>query len=123
MFNVGGGELLVILLVALIVLGPNRLPGAAKSVGRVVGDLRRMSSGFQQELRQAFDDAEADAEVRSAPAPGATPIGEVVRELEPDAPAAPAGEDTTGTGQDEPDRPADGEPAGPEVDGGERAAS
>ena len=55
MFNVGGGELLVILLVALIVLGPQRLPGAARQVGKVMGDIRRISSGFQDELKNAFD--------------------------------------------------------------------
>jgi Tat protein translocase TatB subunit len=59
MFNVGGGELLVILLIALIVLGPQRLPDAARTVGRVMGDLRRMSSGFQQELKDAFDDSDS----------------------------------------------------------------
>ncbi|HEX8802551.1 MAG TPA: Sec-independent protein translocase protein TatB [Acidimicrobiales bacterium] len=59
MFNVGGGELLVIFLVALIVLGPQRLPDAARTVGKVVGEVRKISSGFQRELRDAFDDAEA----------------------------------------------------------------
>jgi Tat protein translocase TatB subunit len=56
MFNVGGGELLVIFLVALIVLGPQRLPDAARRVGNVMGELRRMSSGFQNELRNAVND-------------------------------------------------------------------
>ncbi len=55
MFNVGGGELLVILLIALIVLGPDKLPEAARKVGRVTSELRRMSQGFQQEIRQAMD--------------------------------------------------------------------
>jgi sec-independent protein translocase protein TatB len=58
MFNVGGGELLVIMLIALIVLGPTRLPEAARTVGKVVGEVRRMSSGFQNEIRDAFEDAE-----------------------------------------------------------------
>jgi sec-independent protein translocase protein TatB len=56
MFNIGGGELLVILLVALIVLGPARLPSAARQVGQFMGELRRLSSGFQQELRDALDE-------------------------------------------------------------------
>ncbi|HEX9991871.1 MAG TPA: Sec-independent protein translocase protein TatB [Acidimicrobiales bacterium] len=56
MFNIGGGELLVILLVALIVLGPNRLPSAARQVGQFMGELRRLSSGFQQELRDALEE-------------------------------------------------------------------
>ena len=55
MFNVGGGELLVILLLALIVLGPQKLPGAVRQAGRVMGEVRRISSGFQQELKDAFD--------------------------------------------------------------------
>ena len=43
MFNVGVGELLVILLIALIVLGPDKLPDAARKLGNVMGELRRMS--------------------------------------------------------------------------------
>ena len=56
MFNVGGGEVLVILLVALIVLGPDKLPDAARKVGNVVAEIRRMSAGFQNEMRTAMED-------------------------------------------------------------------
>jgi len=56
-FNVGGGELLVILLVVLIVLGPDKLPDAARKIGNVVGEVRRMSAGFQNEMRAAIEDA------------------------------------------------------------------
>lgn len=59
MFNVGGGEVLVIALIALIVLGPQRLPDAARQVGKAMGELRRLSSGFQSELKTAFDESEA----------------------------------------------------------------
>ena len=69
MFNIGGGEILVILLVALIVLGPQRLPDAARQVGKVLGDLRRMSSSFQQELRSAIDTTATEV----TPEPGPTP--------------------------------------------------
>jgi sec-independent protein translocase protein TatB len=55
MFNVGSGEFLVIFLLALIVLGPDKLPETARKVGKVIGDLRQMSSGFQQEMREAMD--------------------------------------------------------------------
>jgi sec-independent protein translocase protein TatB len=58
MLNIGSGEFLVILLVALIVLGPQRLPEAARQIGKVMGDLRRVSSGFQHELRTALEDAD-----------------------------------------------------------------
>ena len=56
MFNVTGGELFMILVVALIVLGPERLPGAARRIGEVVGQLRDLSEGFKREVAQAMDD-------------------------------------------------------------------
>lgn len=65
MFNIGGGELLVILLVGLIVLGPQKLPEAARQVGRIMTELRKISTGFQDELREAFDEpVEAEARAR-----------------------------------------------------------
>jgi sec-independent protein translocase protein TatB len=71
MFNIGGGEFLVIALVALIVLGPQRLPDAARQAGKAMGELRRLSSGFQNELKGAF--AEPDA-APARPAPRRTPL-------------------------------------------------
>ncbi len=65
MFNVGGMELLVIGLVALMVLGPDKLPGAIRQVGQVVGELRRISSGFQTDLKGALSDAEREAEAEA----------------------------------------------------------
>jgi sec-independent protein translocase protein TatB len=53
-FNIDTQEFIVILLVALLVLGPDRLPGALRTVGRIVGELKRMSGGFQSELRDAL---------------------------------------------------------------------
>ena len=53
MGNLGSGELLVIFFVALLVLGPNKLPDAARQVGRAVNEIRRVSSGFQREMREA----------------------------------------------------------------------
>ena len=53
MLNIGGGELLIILLVALIFLGPERLPGVARQIGQTVSGLRSLASGFQAELEAA----------------------------------------------------------------------
>lgn len=80
MFNIGGGEFIVIALIALIVLGPQRLPDAARQVGKTVGELRRISSGFQRELRDALDDTEAASPTASgAVGPAATPNGSVAK--------------------------------------------
>ena len=59
MGNLGGAEILVILVVALIVLGPTRLPQAARQLGDAFGQIRRLSSGFQQEMKAAMDEVEA----------------------------------------------------------------
>jgi Tat protein translocase TatB subunit len=55
-FNVGTPELLVILLVALIVLGPNKLPEVARQVGKAIGEIRRLGAGFQAEMRDAMQE-------------------------------------------------------------------
>ena len=56
MLNLGTGEVLLILVVALVVLGPDKLPGAARQAGRWIAELRRLSSGFQSELRDALQE-------------------------------------------------------------------
>jgi sec-independent protein translocase protein TatB len=84
MFNIGGGELLVIVLIALIVLGPQRLPDAMRTFGRVVGEVRRISSGFQQELRDAFEDSDVADEAGPPRRKEAVPLAAAVAEANPD---------------------------------------
>lgn len=62
MFNLGGMELVAVALVALVVLGPDRLPGAVRQVGSVLGQLRQISHGFRVDLTAAIERAEAEAE-------------------------------------------------------------
>jgi len=66
MGNLGAAEVLVIFIVALIVLGPNKLPDAARQVGKAVTEIRRVSSGFQRELRDAMEDPLAEEKAREA---------------------------------------------------------
>lgn len=67
MFGISGAELIVILLVALVVLGPDRLPVVARKAGQLLGDLRRVSAGFEAEMRSAM--YEPPAARRTGPAP------------------------------------------------------
>lgn len=53
MLNIGGAELLIILLVALIFLGPQRLPDVARQLGQTMSSLRSLASGFQAEIEAA----------------------------------------------------------------------
>ena len=67
MFNVGPMELIVILLVALLVVGPRRLPEVGRTIGRSLRELRRAS----EEVRYSFEanlDEEPSVEAEEHPA-------------------------------------------------------
>ena len=61
MFGIGVPELLVILVVALIVLGPKRLPDVAKALGKGLAEFRRATSDLTDELRGAQSMIEREA--------------------------------------------------------------
>ena len=56
MFNLQGSEIIVILLIALVVLGPEKLPDAVRKFTQTYNELKKMSSGFQSELKSALDE-------------------------------------------------------------------
>jgi sec-independent protein translocase protein TatB len=55
-FNIQGSELVFLLLIALIVLGPEKLPDAVRKFGRAYAEFKKMANGFQGELRDALDE-------------------------------------------------------------------
>jgi sec-independent protein translocase protein TatA len=61
MFGIGVPELLVILVVALVVLGPKRLPEVAKALGKGLAEFRRATSDLTEELRSAQTMIEREA--------------------------------------------------------------
>ncbi|MEL7207057.1 MAG: Sec-independent protein translocase protein TatB [Actinomycetota bacterium] len=97
MFNVGGGEVLVILVVALLVIGPSKLPEAARQIGAVLSQIRKVSTGFQNELKTALDEADKPSPPAATTA-AARPIEETVTEPDEDGDDEPA--------EDEADAPA-----------------
>ncbi len=92
MFGIGTPELLMILLVALIVLGPQRLPEIARAIGKGLAELRKATSGITTELERARWMLEE--EIRSAErtkfsaASGSPPPATVERESAFAGPAA-----------------------------------
>ena len=55
MFDIGFSEILVIFILALIVLGPEKLPRVVREVGRWVGRARAMARQFQEQLEDEVD--------------------------------------------------------------------
>jgi sec-independent protein translocase protein TatB len=125
MFDIGAAELLVIIVVAVIVIGPKDLPLAMRVAGRWIGKMRRISAHFRSgidamvreaELEEmekkwkaqneeimrrsaALTEAEAGAPVMSGPPPGETPPVETPpAETAGDQPAQPADAATKGAG-------------------------
>jgi len=66
MFGMGMGELLLILVVALLALGPDKLPNAAKSIGKAIRDFRKQTKELQSTLEQDTKFGEAVREIKSA---------------------------------------------------------
>jgi Tat protein translocase TatB subunit len=91
--SLGPAEILVIVIVALIVLGPAKLPQAGRQVGKTLSEIRRFTSDMRSEVKQAFD-AEAESQARPGTAPPSytdyQPLpsdGPPVTEPEPSPPA------------------------------------
>ncbi len=58
MFDVGFWEIFLIMILALVVIGPERLPGAARTLGLWIGKGRRYVEGVKSEVEQQFDISE-----------------------------------------------------------------
>ena len=73
MFGVGMPELLVILVVALIVLGPKRLPEIARSLGRGMAEFRKASNEFTRTLSASIEEPPPQPAPPQQPTPPKAP--------------------------------------------------
>jgi TatA/E family protein of Tat protein translocase len=87
--TLGGPELLLILVLALIVFGPRKLPEVGRSMGRMLAEFRKASHEFQRTIE---DEVEAEKAGAVLPAPGA------VAPPAPPADPQPPAEATVGRG-------------------------
>jgi Tat protein translocase TatB subunit len=92
MFGIGMTELIVIFAIALIVLGPKRLPELARSLGRGIAEFRRASN----DLRREFMDTADDARIAPPQLADAAPPGERAAPPAPPAAAPRADEERNG---------------------------
>ena len=78
MFGIGMPELLLILAVALIILGPKKLPEIARSLGRGIAEFRRTTDDVKREMQAAADeiDVRPESDNTSTEPTNAEPSGE-----------------------------------------------
>ena len=86
MFGIGMPEMLLILAVALIVIGPKKLPDLAKSLGRALGEFKKATSDLKESM-----EIESDLrDVKTAFNDMNTPVVEPIETTPPEAAAKPA---------------------------------
>jgi len=101
--TLGGPELFLILVVALIVFGPRKLPEIGKSMGKMMAEFRKASQDFQRTIEEEVEAEKLREATRieppawSAPAPAALPPATASSTSETPSTTATAGEATPGT--------------------------
>jgi sec-independent protein translocase protein TatB len=136
MFDIGWSEMAIIMLVALIVIGPKDLPRVARNVGRWVAKGRKLAREFQSQLEDMARDAELDqvkneiekagrtdlkrsversidpkGELKDAFDPAVKPAGQKKKQATPAEPAVPAPPAAPAPPPETGDRPNGPEPA------------
>lgn len=56
MFNLSGSEIFFLLLIGLVVLGPEKLPDAMRKAGRLYQEVRRITGGLQSDIKATLED-------------------------------------------------------------------
>lgn len=68
MFDIGFFELLIIGVIALVVLGPEKLPGAIRTTSKTIRNIKSMATGFKTEIEQQMRIQELHENLKKAEA-------------------------------------------------------
>jgi len=84
MFGIGGSELLVIFIIALVVVGPDKLPEIARAIGKVFGELQKATDDLKREMDHAATTKEkSEPAADKAPDNAPDPVQPKTSMLEP----------------------------------------
>ncbi len=130
MFNLQGSEIIFILLLALVVLGPEKLPDAIRRFTKTYGELKKMGAGFESELRSVMEEPAREVRetaglLRDAADPDKLASARARTPLDADEPPASSEEATGGDAKGADDAAADAttgdDVAGDDADGDDAA--
>jgi len=62
-FDFGTGEILLIMLVLFVVLGPKQLPEVARTIGKTINEMKRASAGFKNEINKEIQRIDRETKV------------------------------------------------------------
>jgi sec-independent protein translocase protein TatA len=91
--NIGWQELLLVLVVALVIFGPKRLPELGRSLGKGIREFKKATNEIQDHFDVDLDDSKAKAAPQQPVVQAANPVAQPTQ---PTAPAAAAAEVVTG---------------------------
>jgi Tat protein translocase TatB subunit len=104
--GIGPAELLLIFIIALIVFGPGKLPELARTLGKAMRELRRMSLEVTAEFAKEIQDMEAITEEMKDTTETIKQAADIkstlVESVEPALPSADSGHRTAGESEEEP---------------------
>jgi TatA/E family protein of Tat protein translocase len=94
---IGAPELIIILVIALLILGPGKLPEVGASLGKTIREFRKASTDIQESVKIDTSPLPASQQAPQAPsqapvAPAVAPVGPVTAVEPPSAAPPPAGE-------------------------------
>jgi sec-independent protein translocase protein TatB len=119
MFDIGWSEMAIIVVVALLVIGPRDLPKVLRTMGRYVGKIRSMAREFQDSIDEAVREAELDEVKKQIEQAGRMDVKKAITdtvdpggEIGPDVPGKPP-DSAPETAADKQDEPAAAQPKAP----------
>ena len=88
MFGIGLPELILIMIVALLVVGPRKLPDLARSLGKALHDFKKMTDDVKQTFEEELEDTKVKEDVDSGE--GTEGVGKIYKETEDRPNSTPA---------------------------------
>jgi sec-independent protein translocase protein TatA len=76
--DVGGTELMMIMLVILLLFGSKRMPDLARGIGKTIREFRKATSGLEEELRRAIETPPSPPQPRKPAAPPGMPPSPII---------------------------------------------